>query len=257
MKRWIRFVARLYPASWRRRYGVEFDALLEDAGSDGRAFLDVMKGALAMQIRTWNVARTLAITGVMGALVALGISFAMPRRYVSTAVVEIIPQLRLGRPASAPYQAENDYMNRLAQRVLSRKALTNTIGTFELYRAERARMPIDDVIEIMRKRISIAPIRPAEDKNATAIGVSIQFASDDPVTAHTVAQHLTSRLIDENVRETDRTGAVTLILLDPANLPLRPNAPQRPLILAAGLAAGLAMGAILACLRATRRSARA
>ena len=30
----IRFAAKLYPRSWRERYGAEFDALLDDIGAD-------------------------------------------------------------------------------------------------------------------------------------------------------------------------------------------------------------------------------
>ncbi|MBZ5580252.1 MAG: hypothetical protein LAP40_27155 [Acidobacteriia bacterium] len=54
MKRLVRVIARLYPKSWRDRYGVEFDALLDDAGADARTAADVLAGALLMQIRTWK-----------------------------------------------------------------------------------------------------------------------------------------------------------------------------------------------------------
>ena len=46
LDRLIRFASRLYPPSWRRRYEVEFEALLEDAGRDWRDVLDVLLGAL-------------------------------------------------------------------------------------------------------------------------------------------------------------------------------------------------------------------
>jgi len=46
MRRWIALAARLYPRSWRDRYGEEFDALLEDATADWQQFLNVAQGAL-------------------------------------------------------------------------------------------------------------------------------------------------------------------------------------------------------------------
>jgi hypothetical protein len=49
-KRLIVFAAKLYPASWRVRYGEEFEALLDD----GRVALNVLAGALLMQIRSWQ-----------------------------------------------------------------------------------------------------------------------------------------------------------------------------------------------------------
>src|SRR5215470_7905678 len=45
--RLVRFAGRLYPASWRHRYGVELEALLEDAGRHWRDVLDALLGAVA------------------------------------------------------------------------------------------------------------------------------------------------------------------------------------------------------------------
>jgi hypothetical protein len=54
MRRWIRLIAWLYPARWRRRYGAEFDALLEDATPTWRNAVDVGWGALEMHMNTWH-----------------------------------------------------------------------------------------------------------------------------------------------------------------------------------------------------------
>jgi hypothetical protein len=45
MKRIMRFLVRLYPSSWRKRYGAEFDALLEDAMPTARDTFDLFWGA--------------------------------------------------------------------------------------------------------------------------------------------------------------------------------------------------------------------
>jgi hypothetical protein len=54
-RRAMEWTARLYPAQWRRRYGTEFGALLEESGDGWGAIADVLKGALSMQLRSWNV----------------------------------------------------------------------------------------------------------------------------------------------------------------------------------------------------------
>lgn len=54
MNRLVRLAARLYPKSWKERYGAEFDALLEDTGTDARTAADVLVGALLMQIKSWK-----------------------------------------------------------------------------------------------------------------------------------------------------------------------------------------------------------
>ena len=59
MKRLAAGLARLYPRQWRVRYGKEFGALLEDANLTWRDLLDVIIGALRMQMKAWNTARDL------------------------------------------------------------------------------------------------------------------------------------------------------------------------------------------------------
>src|SRR5688500_4593062 len=53
MRRLIDFLAKLYPSWWRERYGAEFDALVKDQAATMRTAINVLSGALLMQIRTW------------------------------------------------------------------------------------------------------------------------------------------------------------------------------------------------------------
>ena len=72
MKRLIRLAAKLYPGPWRARYGEEFEALLDDAGTEGRIAFNVLRGAVLMQVQ-----RRLKVgTGALLAMVAL---FALSR----------------------------------------------------------------------------------------------------------------------------------------------------------------------------------
>jgi len=50
MKRAMKLLARLYPSSWRERYGAEFEALLEDTNPSAWDAIDVLWGALKMQL---------------------------------------------------------------------------------------------------------------------------------------------------------------------------------------------------------------
>jgi len=61
MRRLIRLAARLYPASWRARYGAEFEALLNDMRPAWRDVFDVVRGGLEMQIRWGHAARAAAM----------------------------------------------------------------------------------------------------------------------------------------------------------------------------------------------------
>jgi len=43
MKRLLRLAARAYPAAWRVRYGVEFEALLDEVKPRWRDIVDVLR----------------------------------------------------------------------------------------------------------------------------------------------------------------------------------------------------------------------
>ncbi len=104
MKRALWLLARLYPVAWRKRYGMEFDALLEDVPHNLRTLLDVSEGAFKMQLKSWGDVRLAAALGFAGIIVAAGVSLVLPRQYQSTALVDISGRVlnRFGGRAQAP-----------------------------------------------------------------------------------------------------------------------------------------------------------
>jgi 1-aminocyclopropane-1-carboxylate deaminase/D-cysteine desulfhydrase-like pyridoxal-dependent ACC family enzyme len=80
MRRLSQFIARLYPRSWRERYGAEFFALLEDVGADWQTSADILKGALEMQIRAVGLVKILLAVGLAGTLTAMAARYAIPQR---------------------------------------------------------------------------------------------------------------------------------------------------------------------------------
>lgn len=57
MKRLARWLVRLYPRRWRRRYGQEFDALLEDVNLTWRDIFGLALSALEMRMKSTTVPR--------------------------------------------------------------------------------------------------------------------------------------------------------------------------------------------------------
>ena len=87
MKRLLRLAARLYPSAWRSRYGDEFAALLDDVDARWRDVLNVLTGALTMQIRNFGVipaALTLA-----GAIAGFAAAATMPQLYRSSVTLRL------------------------------------------------------------------------------------------------------------------------------------------------------------------------
>ena len=77
MKRLIRLMAKLYPEAWRERYGEEFEALLDEVGVTGRIAVDVLKGAILMQIQRWM---KIGIMALLGASIVVAMSWWAGRR---------------------------------------------------------------------------------------------------------------------------------------------------------------------------------
>lgn len=243
MRRWIRLAGRLYPRRWRERYGDEFDALLEDVGAGPVELADVMRGAVKMQLRKGSYWKLVAGMAVACAIVAFAISFRLPERYVSTAVVKV---------------EGATFTERSLQEMLSRSALSEIIQrpSLDLYRPERQRIPMEDVIQQMRTR----DIRVHRSANT----VQFSFAAPDPVKAQTVTDALLTRFTEGERYASRRRALVwqqvwpqssapaagTIEILNPASLPEEPAGSNRLPFVAAGLGVGLCVGLCVGLLAA-------
>ena len=129
--------------------------------------------------------------------------YLWPDSYVSQAVVKIVPQqVPQNMVQSAINQQMSDRINSMAQTILSRTVLTTIINTFGLYPRERSRMPIEDVIEQMKKKISIhaGGLQRAAINRPHRPAFAVQFSYENRFLAQRVVQDLVSRFIDENIR---------------------------------------------------------
>ncbi len=133
--------------------------------------------------------------------------YLWPDSYISQATVKVQPQqLPQSMVPSAINQLMTDRINSMAQTIMSRTVLTTIINTLGLYQRERSRLPIEDVIEEMRKSIQILPVQSMGAPGREVPAFVVQFAYENRYTAQKVTQDLVSRFIDQNVR--DRTNQV-------------------------------------------------
>jgi capsular polysaccharide biosynthesis protein len=240
-ERLIRFAIRLYPVSWRRRYGVEFAALLEDANRNWSDVLDVLLGALKMQTKTWTFGKIAASFAAAGAVLCSAVSFvAVPDKYTSDAVLRLQTV-----QAVIPGNAER-FVITLMQNTLTRSSLTDIIKKQNLYTRERTSMPIEDIIERMRHDIGFERLGNSE-------AFHVRFRYGNALQAQRSAQELIDSLMAASVsmRKADTVGAYSygLEVLDPASLPQGPSSPNRLVIASLGLAAGLVLAAVTAAMR--------
>ena len=87
MRTRLRLALRLYPSAWRRRYGRELEALLEDLDPGWFEFADVLKGALIMRMR--SLATVPVASMIAGALIGAVIAWQAPVMYASSATIRL------------------------------------------------------------------------------------------------------------------------------------------------------------------------
>jgi uncharacterized protein involved in exopolysaccharide biosynthesis len=218
----IHFIARFYPRSWRERYGAEFAALLEDVRPDGRRAANVLAGAFAMHIRAWKSWKILAASALVGVAFVAGFFAAFPKTHASNAV--LTGWWGTGRPGDAV-----DAINSMLAIIESRDRLTQVITTYGLYRNERSRRPLEDVIDDMRKQIRLGLLNYAS--------FQVGFSYDDPRVAQQVAQAIASQFLAES----RQSQGFTLQILDNASLPKTPIWPNEPLVIGFGISSFLLM----------------
>lgn len=231
MRTLIRFVTALYPRAWRERYGEEYAALLEDIDPSPRAAFNVFTGAIGMQIRTWNLGWIFAISAAVVTTAFAAEYFLVPVRYVSQGTLKMDGFGPLTQP-------ELDSIVSSVREVESRPALTQTLTFYNLYSNERARMPMESVVDLMRRSVFVKPaLLPDGSK-----GFQVAFQDEDPGVAQKVTRDLLARFIDNNVRE---SSFKTLQLGTPANLPASPTRRLSSLIYVALAPGALALALLL------------
>ena len=144
--------------------------------------------------------------------------YLWPDTYVSAAVVKVTPQqVPDTMVMSIKTQQMWDQINSMEQVILSRSTLTTIINNIGLYQRERTRMPIEDVIDLMKKAIIVTPVSAANNtgNNRTIPAFAVQFSYEDRYKAQRVVSDLTSRFIDEKTRnQSSQTFQTTQFMKD-------------------------------------------
>lgn len=260
MRRLLQLSARLYPRAWRERYGMEFDALLEDIPPSWRQASDILREALRMQVAEKRAyILTIAILATAGLLAGLVVNQMTPERYASSAIIEAKAGQFPFRPISDEERALNADTRLLQIRnaVLSRLSLEPLISRFQLYPREVATQTVTDAVELMRSHITVNVLRRKTSDNRFRQAVSITFVYPDPKRAQAVV-NASIAIADSANREGSATVAnewrrhfipgtplppgVQLSVLRSPTIPAKPGGPSPWLHGAMGVECGLALG---------------
>ncbi len=150
---------------------------------------------------------------LLGALIGVAVgtatSFLLPTRYESTAKLQVVPaqvpERFVGAVSAPPIQQA---LQVLIMPLLSRGLLTSLIQTYNLYPRERDRLPMEDVILIMREDVRVWT--QSENSHTT---VHLSFRYEDRILAQRVAADFTERLVDGYSRSQEARQKLTVQFL--------------------------------------------
>jgi len=242
MKFLLSLAVLIYPREWRKRYGEEFAALLDDSGSGWNVLADVLIGGFKMRAMKTDYRLCLGL-GLAGLAIAAAVAFQMPKRFRSEATVQVGGE-------GAQREDLVEAVIRLEANTLSRTSLSNLIQdpALNLYPGERARMPILDVIEQMKSndlRIQID----SSPKPSSKVTYKVSYVGTTPELANRTTQRLLQSLMMQSLHQDADAAPRTYEVLDAPSMPVTPISPNRYMISLVGLMSGLGLGLLISGVR--------
>jgi len=144
----------------------------------------------------WIVGPTLA-----GIVISTVVAFMLPNVYISQAEMQITPkQISENIVKTTINQQLTDRVMTMENQILSRTSLSTMIQDprFNLYPSDRARLPIEDVIDQMKSDIKITIDSLPGDGSRRASAFKISFSYPDRIKAQQVVQALITKFTDQN-----------------------------------------------------------
>jgi hypothetical protein len=163
-----------------------------------------------------KVPRAAWLLPIIGLLAGLGFSFLVTPVYVSTATLVMSEEVSAPNSAKIHHALVGFFMW-CQEEVLSRTSLSGIIQDtgLNLYRDERQRLPLEDVIEAMRPHVHVKIVDKPGYARETSTVFEIAFSGSNPLQAQQVTQKLITRFWDVAA---GRTRSPEFHALPPAQL---------------------------------------
>jgi hypothetical protein len=149
---------------------------------------DILRGGLLMRITRSEVVLVTVVAGVFGAALGGIVGWRLPPQFKSSGVIHV--QMWSPSPSLAAAAVEH-----LASEAFSSEKLKPLIEQYDLYPEDRAKRPIEEVIQRMRQGIHIQP------RSGTTFQVS--FAYPDYEKAQQVTLKLMEHLDEAELSQSD------------------------------------------------------
>jgi uncharacterized protein involved in exopolysaccharide biosynthesis len=143
--------------------------------------------------RRWWILAPTVLTAVLTSVMSY---YFLPTRYRSESVIGIT-RVPADNVRSTGSRAR---LQDISQSVLSRTRLERIIGEFSLYQAAQKREPLDELVQQMRRDISVNVVTSDDSQSDEVGGLNVSFVSSDPILAMKITARLVGEFIEENVQ---------------------------------------------------------
>ncbi|MDH3347107.1 MAG: hypothetical protein OEM02_03260 [Desulfobulbaceae bacterium] len=132
-----------------------------------------------------------------------------PKTYQSSSLI-MYEQQKISPSRLSPDQEKKigQMVNTVTQQVASRTSLEGIIKEFGLYQDQLAKLPLEDVVDMMRSKIDIS----AQQKKGDIFSVS--FQDGNPRKAMLVTNAIAAKFIEENLRFREERASETTAYID-------------------------------------------
>ena len=142
-------------------------------------------------------------------------SFFVPKEYTSQTVILVeqpaIPDQAISEISSADLKQR---LTTLQEQILSRSRLEAMIAKFNLFAEDRKSVPMEALVDRLRRKISVTPVKPMAESNSTQLpGFTIKVANDDPALAQKLCSEVSSMFLGENRRLRHEQAEETTVFL--------------------------------------------
>lgn len=157
--------------------------------------------------RWWIAPICVVVCGSAGVLAAL----KLPKQYTSQTLVLVSkPMVPTNYVQPIGTEDLNQRLASMKEQILSRTRLEPVIRKFSLYEEDRSKVPMEDLLDRLRKAIDISPLQPMPgtlDPSMPGFHVSVVF--NKPLTAQEICTEITSMFMDQNSKALEQQAAST------------------------------------------------
>jgi uncharacterized protein involved in exopolysaccharide biosynthesis len=150
-----------------------------------------------LRIGLWVIGSTVLATAA-----AFGVSNMVPKQYVSSASVRVMPPMMPNDYVrSLATESFSERLQTIQLQVLSRTRLEEILDQLNINGHERSSEPLEIVLDRMRRDITIEAIAPGQGPWADARMFRVSYMAADPHVAWKVAERLTTAVIEQDTRD--------------------------------------------------------